>query len=65
MDRKVIWKSIDKDNGSVKMPFVLCQKCNKEFNNGNVFASNYCPDCASIIKKEKTRERVRRFRQGK
>jgi len=40
----------------------ICTICKKDFKNGNVFASSYCPECAEQIKREKTRERVRRHR---
>lgn len=63
MGKRIIWKDIKRDNGrTVKMPFKTCERCNKEFNNGNVFASKYCPECSEDIKREKTRERVKRFR---
>ncbi len=46
----------------VKIPFTTCEKCEKEFSSGNTFASIYCPECSAEIKKEKTRERVRKHR---
>lgn len=65
MKEKVIWKEITKDDGRrVKIPFRTCEKCEKEFSNGNTFASKYCPECAAEIKKEKTRERVRKYREN-
>lgn len=63
MENKVIWKSIAKGKKMIKMPFGICQRCNKEYQNNNVFASKYCPECALIVKKEKTRERVRKHRK--
>lgn len=39
-----------------------CERCGAEYNNGNVAASKYCPECAKIVQREKTRERVRRWR---
>lgn len=42
-----------------------CQRCGLEFNNGNVAASKYCPECAKIVQREKTRERVRKWRANK
>lgn len=64
MKKRIIWKDIKRDNESiVKMPFKTCERCNKEFNNGNVFASKYCTECSEDIKREKARERVRQFRQ--
>lgn len=40
-----------------------CKICGKEYNNGNVMASLYCPSCADKVKREKTAERVRRYRE--
>ena len=42
-----------------------CKLCGKEYNNGNVMASLYCPECAARIKREKTAERVKRYRAKK
>lgn len=42
-----------------------CKLCGKEYNNGNVMASLYCPECAAKVKREKTAERVRRHREKK
>lgn len=64
MKGKVIWKYITKDDGRrVKIPFRTCERCEKEFSSGNTFASSYCQECSAEIKKEKTRERVRRHRE--
>lgn len=63
MNDKIIWKEIVKDDGRrVKIPFRTCEKCENEFSSGNTFASSYCPECAAEVKKEKTRERVRKHR---
>ena len=43
----------------------FCERCGKEFTNGNVAAAKYCPECAKIVQREKTRERVRRWREKK
>lgn len=40
-----------------------CKRCGQEFNSGNVAASKYCAACAEIVRRERTRERVRRFRE--
>ena len=40
-----------------------CNICGKEYSNGNVMASLYCPECAAKVKREKTAERVRRHRE--
>lgn len=66
MEKKVYWKKVvGADGRTVKMPFKKCEKCGAEFNNGNTFASKYCEPCATEIKREKTRERVRKYRQKK
>lgn len=66
MINKVFWKKVETETGAaINMPFRICEKCNEEFNNGNVFASKYCPKCSEQIKKEKTRERVRKYRQNR
>ena len=62
-ENNVVWKEIVKEDGRrVKIPFRTCEKCEKEFSSGNTFASIYCPECAAEVKKEKTRERVRKHR---
>jgi len=64
MKNRVIWKKVRKDDKTfVNMPFAICEKCNREYNNGNVFASKYCPECSKEVQREKTRERVRRHRE--
>ena len=35
----------------------------REYTNGNIAASKYCPECAIIIQRVKTKERVRRWRE--
>lgn len=42
-----------------------CTRCGESYSSGNIFAASYCLECAEIVKKEKTRERVRRFRKKK
>ena len=44
-------------------PTGTCTVCGKEYENGNVFASSYCSECAAKVRKEKTKERVRKFRE--
>lgn len=64
MRRNIYWKEkINEQGESVKVPYKICSRCEKEFSNGNTFASLYCPACAEEIKKEKTRERVRKHRE--
>jgi rRNA maturation endonuclease Nob1 len=43
----------------------VCSVCKKEYSNNNLFASSYCLECGKQIKKEKTRERVRKHREKK
>lgn len=40
----------------------LLQRAKNAKLSGNTFASIYCPECAAEIKKEKTRDRVRKHR---
>lgn len=64
LEKVIYWKKIVRADGrTVKMPFKKCDRCEGEFTSGNTFASKYCEKCASEIKKEKTRERVRKHRQ--
>ena len=39
-----------------------CSICEREYNNGNVATSQYCPECSIIIKRKKTAERVKQYR---
>ncbi|SEV81696.1 hypothetical protein [[Clostridium] fimetarium] len=64
MGNVVYWKKIKgSDDRTVNMPFKTCGRCNKEFSSGNTYASKNCPECAKFIKNEKSRERVRRYRE--
>lgn len=66
MRKEIFWKEKINENGErVKVPYKLCSRCEKEFSNENTFASKYCPECAEEIKKEKTRERVKKYRLNK
>ena len=66
MKDNIFWKEIIKEDGRrVKMPFNVCERCEKEFSSGNTFASKYCSECAEQIKKEKTLERVKKYRLNK
>ncbi|MBP1764100.1 MAG: hypothetical protein H6Q65_1158 [Firmicutes bacterium] len=40
-----------------------CKLCGTVYNNGNVASSLYCPECAKKVNREKTAERVRRYRE--
>lgn len=52
-----------KSADNVFRPVATCTICKKEYQNNNAFASSYCPICAERIKKEKTAERVRQYRE--
>ena len=54
------WKEIEPSH---YLAVNTCTICGKEYNNGNVMASMYCPTCAAKVKREKTAERVRRYRE--
>lgn len=54
------WKEIETSH---YLAVMTCTICGKEYNNGNVMASLYCPECAAKVKREKTAERVRRYRE--
>jgi predicted nucleic acid-binding Zn ribbon protein len=56
---KTNWKRC-KDN--VYRPFGTCILCGKEYQNNNIFASKYCTECATEVKRQKTRERVAKHR---
>ena len=56
------WKEIEPHH---YLAVNTCKLCGKEYNNGNVMASLYCPECAARIKREKTAERVKRYRAKK
>lgn len=66
MKNNIIWKLVELDNKSqVKRPYKTCIKCNKEYTNNNIFASDYCNECSGQVKKEKTKERVKQYRKRK
>lgn len=55
----------EKEKGDPYTRFILtgtCTLCGKAYRNNNLFASSYCPECANSVKREKTRERVRKYR---
>lgn len=60
------WKRTQDENGkSFYLAVNVCMRCEKEYNNGNVAASKYCPECAKIVQAEQNRERVKRCRERK
>lgn len=42
----------------------LCERCGKDLDRKNSITSKYCLECSKEIKKEKTRERVRKYREN-
>jgi len=59
---RMFWKR--QDNGVFLMTGI-CTLCGAEFNNNNIGAASYCQPCAEKVKREKTAERVRRYRERK
>lgn len=59
---KIKWEKV-KDR--VNIPAAACVRHGRPYQNGNVFVSSYCPECAEDVRREKTRERVRKFRRKK
>ncbi|SHI92081.1 hypothetical protein [Parasporobacterium paucivorans] len=66
MANSVFWKKVPSEKyGFINMPHAVCPVCNKVYTNGNVYASDHCPECAEEIAKAKNRERVRKYRAKK
>lgn len=40
-----------------------CERCGAEFESRSPSSTLYCPECAPIVRAERNRERVRRFRE--
>lgn len=45
-----------------------CDRCSKVYSYDNddiknIFTSKYCSECSAIVKREQTKERVRRYRE--
>ena len=49
-----------KNNGK---GYARCQKCDRLMRQGRTKPRKYCEECAKIVEKENTKERVRRFRE--
>ena len=60
--KKHKWIYQKQPNG-VFLAVTKCEKCGVIYNNGNVATSLYCPKCALVVKRERTKERVRRYRE--
>jgi hypothetical protein len=43
--------------------YARCQKCNRLMKQGKTKPRKYCEECAKIVERENTKERVRRFRE--
>ncbi|WP_155836695.1 hypothetical protein [Anaeroarcus burkinensis] len=60
------YKKVVLESGiSMNVAVATCTSCGAEYRNNNVAASLYCSECAAKIKKEKTAERVRRYRENR
>lgn len=57
---KIYWK---KELDNIFRLYGVCTICKKHFKNGNVFAASYCPECGKQIAREKTRDRVKKYRE--
>jgi predicted Zn-ribbon and HTH transcriptional regulator len=53
----------NKGKDGVYRPKGVCTICGQEYSNENIGASSYCPECAAKVKREKTAERVRKYRE--
>lgn len=49
-----------KNNGK---GYARCQKCNRLMRQGKTKPRKYCEECAKIVERDNTKERVRRFRE--
>ena len=43
--------------------YARCQKCNRLMRQGKTKPRKYCEECAKVVEKENSKERVRRFRE--
>ena len=50
-------------NGIRAIKIKLCERCGKDLDRINNITSKYCLECSKEIKREKTRERVRKYRE--
>ena len=58
------WRYERQENG-VFLAINTCNICGKTYNNGNVMASLYCPECSAAEKRKRQTERQRRCRERK
>jgi exosome complex RNA-binding protein Csl4 len=43
--------------------YAICERCEERLEHVGSIAQRYCPECQIIVKREKTAERVRRYRE--
>lgn len=43
--------------------YVVCDRCGKEIDAPNAMKRKYCEECAAIVKREKNKERMKRFKE--
>ena len=43
--------------------YVVCDRCGKEIDAPNAMKRKYCEECSAIVKKEKNKERMQRFKE--
>lgn len=50
-------------NGITRIYIKICENCGIDLDRSNNISAKYCKKCSEEIKKEKTKERVRRYRE--
>jgi protein-arginine kinase activator protein McsA len=48
---------------SVYQKVNTCKRCGKEYTDRNTLTSLYCSECYPIVRREQTKERVRKYRE--
>jgi hypothetical protein len=43
--------------------YAICERCEERLKHVGSIAQRYCPECKVIVQKEKTAERVRKYRE--
>ena len=43
--------------------YTVCDRCGKEIDAPNAMKRKYCEECSAIVKKEKNKERMQRFKE--
>jgi len=54
------YKKVVKDGRTIHIG--VCQKCGNVLEHCGSAAQRYCPDCKIVVDREKSRERMRRYR---